>query len=610
MITCKRAGLTADRTQDKHRGLTSDLTEATTDSERDGLLHHLSKPQSNMAPRHIHGFVPGLDLRGRDPSRERSVSFSQDDSTKEVGVTEETQDNPWASESGVDRPTTTPSNQRHSKGRARKGRSPSHDTDVRSSPRHGTTQLRQTEPAKPRHQSSRDTNSFYSDRSEASTENETSHAGSCSTEHPDHNDLERKIQRLQRELASLQQSDIDPLGHRERPASPTPWTVLHGVRCLHTEHVAYYLDAPEVENDQDLRHLHWQGNKRLVHLKAWKRKHNQPFIVHRTYRCADDWEELSEPSEKVTILSRELDLAISSWLDSSSGSAIYNRDGVYDHHELIGPYLCFYHFQNEARQSLSASGTVSQDAQLLLEYLGASTTPIAQETEAMFASGKVTARLMPYLFKPGALVCFEASDDLVVCEQVSLLAMLPDMPKEGDLRHTVFELFTSRIAFDGEFRRLRPVRHRIDFETIGDQPLSIADLPVQPLSSIPSERRAELKRRGDTFMRCQEHLYVTYPSRGGHQDFVCRQHHCHLVRALVFRTLTATQVDTRFMVDVKAYHMLHDKEASQASDRGVPINGAAIDSLESTEEFRLQLPPTIEGFHMTEKKWSTYHLRQ
>jgi hypothetical protein len=284
--------------------------------------------------------------------------------------------------------------------------------------------------------------------------------------------------------------------------------------------VAYYLDAPEVENDQDLRHFHWQGNKRLVHLKAWKRKHNQPFIVHRTYRCADDWEELSDPSEKVSILSRELDLAISSWLDSSSGSAIYDRDGVYDHHELIGPYLCFYHFQNEARQSLSASGIVSQDAQLLLDYLSASTTPIAQEAEAMFASGKVTARLMPYLFKPGALVCFEESGDLVVCEQVSLLTMLPDEPKEGDLQHTVFQLSTVRIAFDGIFRRLRPYRHLMDFRAMGDEPLSIADLSVHPLSSIPSERQAELKRRGDTFMRCQEQLYVTYPSKEEHQDFV------------------------------------------------------------------------------------------
>jgi hypothetical protein len=61
------------------------------------------------------------------------------------------------------------------------------------------------------------------------------------------------------------------------------------------------------------------------------------------------------------------------------------------------------------------------------------------------------------------------------------------------------------------------------------------------------------------------------------------------------------------MVDVEAYHMLHDKEASEALDRGHPISESSIDGLKDTEEFLLQLPPTIEGFNMTEKKWSTYH---
>jgi hypothetical protein len=77
--------------------------------------------------------------------------------------------------------------------------------------------------------------------------------------------------------------------------------------------------------------------------------------------------------------------------------------------------------------------------------------------------------------------------------------------------------------------------------------------------------------------------------------------------ARVVGTLTATQVDTRFMVDVEAYHMLHDKEASEALDRGNPISESSIDSLKGTEDFLLQLPPTIEGFNMTEKKWSTNH---
>jgi hypothetical protein len=61
------------------------------------------------------------------------------------------------------------------------------------------------------------------------------------------------------------------------------------------------------------------------------------------------------------------------------------------------------------------------------------------------------------------------------------------------------------------------------------------------------------------------------------------------------------------MVDVEAYHMLHDKETSEKLDRGHPISENSIDSLKDTEEFILQLPPTIEGFNMTEKKWSTHH---
>jgi hypothetical protein len=61
------------------------------------------------------------------------------------------------------------------------------------------------------------------------------------------------------------------------------------------------------------------------------------------------------------------------------------------------------------------------------------------------------------------------------------------------------------------------------------------------------------------------------------------------------------------MVDVEAYHMLHDKEAFEASDRGDPISESSMNRLKGTEEFLLQLPPTIEGFNMTEKKWSTFH---
>jgi hypothetical protein len=83
-----------------------------------------------------------------------------------------------------------------------------------------------------------------------------------------------------------------------------------------------------------------------------------------------------------------------------------------------------------------------------------------------------------------------------------------------------------------------------------------------------------------------------------------------LVNSHAIGRLTAAQVDTRFMVDVEAYHMLHDREASAASDRDLSISESSIDSVKGKEEFLLQLPPTIVGFNMTEKKWSTYRVHQ
>jgi hypothetical protein len=168
-------------------------------------------------------------------------------------------------------------------------------------------------------------------------------------------------------------------------------------------------------------------------------------------------------------------------------------------------------------ESGNSSVNSSQEALHLLDYLETSMAVITREAEEVFASGKVTAKLMPYLFKPGALVCFKESDDTVVCEQTSLLIMSSD---DGDLQERSYELSTVRIAFDGKFRRLWPFTHRIDFRAARNEPLYIADLSVQPLSCIPSERRTELKRRGQTFIRCQKQLYVTYPGREGHHDFV------------------------------------------------------------------------------------------
>ena len=209
------------------------------------------------------------------------------------------------------------------------------------------------------------------------------------------------------------------------------------------------------------------------------------------------------------------------WLEACTGLAVHDQQAVYVRNELKAPYLCFFHFQLEAGQIMSMPGSASRDGLALLEYLNTATANIRQEAEEMFAVGKVSAELMPYLFKPGALVCFEENGTFVVSLQTSMLATWFEDP-DPDLQYKIYELSAVRTAFDGTFRRLSASKHRIDFGSVGGQPLNISDLSVQPLSCIPDNRRLELIRRGQIFMKCQRQLYVTYPSRGGQHDFVSR----------------------------------------------------------------------------------------
>lgn len=60
------------------------------------------------------------------------------------------------------------------------------------------------------------------------------------------------------------------------------------------------------------------------------------------------------------------------------------------------------------------------------------------------------------------------------------------------------------------------------------------------------------------------------------------------------------------MVDVEAYHMLHRKETADSADKGVVISETSLNRCRHMTDFLVQLPPTIQGFNMTEKKWSMF----
>lgn len=60
------------------------------------------------------------------------------------------------------------------------------------------------------------------------------------------------------------------------------------------------------------------------------------------------------------------------------------------------------------------------------------------------------------------------------------------------------------------------------------------------------------------------------------------------------------------MVDVEAYHILHREKTSESEEEGSLLSERSLKRLRNTKEFQLQLPPTIQGFNMTEKKWSKF----
>jgi hypothetical protein len=329
--------------------------------------------------------------------------------------------------------------------------------------------------------------------------------------------LVNEIERLQEKLATLQQggSATRDTGNMSVPLSK--WTIVHEVDCMRTDRTAYYLDEPLLISDRDLGHLHYQGQRQITNMRSWLRKQKTPFIVYRRYHCLHNRESPADPEERVLVKSDELDEVLSTWFRMSSGLSIYDRDGTYTERQLYAPYVCFFHFRHEARHLLFDPSPPVWGAPSLLEYLETAVAKVFQDAESIFATGKVTAELMPYLFKPGSLVCSEQSGDLVACEQASVLKTTDE---DSIHYENGYEFRETRIVFDGKFRRLGPSMRYFTVSFEGGQAMTIEDLPFQPVAHISSERRAALEQRGKIFMRCEKQLYVTYPSEGGNHDFV------------------------------------------------------------------------------------------
>jgi hypothetical protein len=196
------------------------------------------------------------------------------------------------------------------------------------------------------------------------------------------------------------------------------------------------------------------------------------------------------------------------------GLSIYESSDVYSGRTMTAPYICFYHFKDEAIQQSKNFDGLEPETSLLMDYLQEATDPMASKAGGFFASGKVTAELMPYLFPPGGLVCLKDLGNWIVCEQTSLLRVVQESGTQRQLRQVTFRCSMSRLTYDGEFRRVTHADQTVSVATAEDRAAVIEKLLIRPLSHVPVDLQHDLNRRGTMFLRFRRGQYVMCPNAG------------------------------------------------------------------------------------------------
>lgn len=74
-------------------------------------------------------------------------------------------------------------------------------------------------------------------------------------------------------------------------------------------------------------------------------------------------------------------------------------------------------------------------------------------------------------------------------------------------------------------------------------------------------------------------------------------------------SLTASQSDPRFMIDISTYNQMHsgpsEKSSHHPSDDDLGPDVMSRDEPPEEDDFLLCLPNTIPGFNMNKKEWSS-----
>ncbi|KAI0147807.1 hypothetical protein GGR57DRAFT_245112 [Xylariaceae sp. FL1272] len=375
-----------------------------------------------------------------------------------------------------------------------------------------------------------------------------------------------------------------------------------------------------------------------------ERNKNISFVVFKTYvapvptqlknLAGSDSKPVIKVDESIKPIHQELIEAVETLLTSKEKYEdlwrTFKSSG-----ELLAPYLFVYHQRTDWGDIRDSMATSLQEKMVMLwDYAIQSHGDIFAAADACISEGKINAKYVQYLFKPGDMLVQKKGDTYLGWVSTTSARLedtyqttrrqLVDMnfgpaqiprygTKDASSKLTNEKVWAQRWSisawhweFDGNFqtrnghlhfnveagtimnpqvsRNTKLMDHDSDTE---NETMPIQDLSVYPLRFAPEDIVNQLRARGKTFWKCRNRGFVSYEENTMDQE---------------------TKIDERYMIDLKAYRSLHKNNQYEVAGfrNGLvdQLGPEAMDRDEPPDEkFEFLLPATIKGFNMRRKKW-------
>lgn len=407
--------------------------------------------------------------------------------------------------------------------------------------------------------------------------------------------------------------------------------IAHQVECsgllpAHSRHPesAIFLDHPRLfKGDTKADALH--GRRAVKSMPRYlSRNPGAGFIVYRTYSCTDYHQHLFDTLQDTSGHYIQSDLFV---LDQDAAPAFPEREHMdivsdelchviddvcstrkvdapwQDHdmfarrqsgwdseHNMLAPYL-YLHHTRELLRKVPSNSQYREHIDLLLGYIDDSFGHEYRQAEELFGEGYVTRGHIHKLFSPNQILVIQQGEHIAT-------VMTKNCPRPHSFP---IRIDCERWSFDGRFARSneRIVIHWPSDERqqwygshqIDDGRVAISSLAAYPLEWASLEIQDLVLRRGKIFWQCRDVRFVSYEA-----DI----------------QTSLTQVNGRYMIDMRTYQELHGKQDIAATEMDSTKEYLDPDMVHSVygslKDFLLLLPPTIVGFSFHDKRWSMYFL--